>query len=220
MCQREGLSLQRGMNYAVGGRHSVILMSLRSNAPYRDQLEDDGSTLTYEGHDQPRRLGLSDDPKKLDQLEFTETKRLTPNGLFHRAAQDYKAGRRPPERVRVYEKIKDGIWSYNGVFHLIDSWQERDEFRSVFKFRLVTVEADDALSTPTTADIEHRRVIPTWVKLEVWKRDGGKCVRCGATNNLHFDHDLPFSKGGTSLSPGNVQLLCVRHNLGKRDQIV
>ena len=83
MCQREGLSLQRGMNYAVGGQHSVILMSLRSNAPYRDRLEDDGSTLTYEGHNQPRRLGLSDDPKKLDQLELTETKRLTPNGLFH-----------------------------------------------------------------------------------------------------------------------------------------
>jgi hypothetical protein len=38
------------------------------------------------------------------------------------------------------------------------------------------------------------------VKLAVWKRDKGSCVLCGSTKNLHFDHILPFSKGGTSLS--------------------
>jgi 5-methylcytosine-specific restriction endonuclease McrA len=65
-----------------------------------------------------------------------------------------------------------------------------------------------------------RRVIPTAVKLEVWKRDGGKCVACGATDELHFDHDLPYALGGTSLTAANVQLLCARHNLEKRDSIV
>ena len=57
------------------------------------------------------------------------------------------------------------------------------------------------------------------VKLEVWKRDAGKCVICGATNELHFDHVIPYSKGGTSLKADNVQLLCARHNLEKRDKI-
>jgi hypothetical protein len=33
MCQREGLSLQAGMNFGAGGNHSVILMSVGSNAP-------------------------------------------------------------------------------------------------------------------------------------------------------------------------------------------
>ena len=28
MCRREGVSLQRGMNYELGGNHSVILMSV------------------------------------------------------------------------------------------------------------------------------------------------------------------------------------------------
>jgi hypothetical protein len=28
MCRREGVSLQRGMNYGLGGNHSVILMSV------------------------------------------------------------------------------------------------------------------------------------------------------------------------------------------------
>jgi hypothetical protein len=29
MCQREGASLQQGMNFGLGGNHSVILMSVR-----------------------------------------------------------------------------------------------------------------------------------------------------------------------------------------------
>ena len=75
MCRREGLSLQAGMNFGVGGTHSVILMS-----------------------------------------------------------------------VRVYEKIKAGIWSDNGIFHLV-AWTERDERRVVYKFRLEAVEGEEDLST-------------------------------------------------------------------------
>jgi hypothetical protein len=47
MCRREGVSLQRGMNFGLGGNHSVILMSVRPNAPYRDRLEDGGTSLIY-----------------------------------------------------------------------------------------------------------------------------------------------------------------------------
>src|SRR5262245_46252662 len=65
-----------------------------------------------------------------------------------------------------------------------------------------------------------RRILPTAVKLEVWRRDGGKCVLCGAVDDLHFDHDLPFSLGGTSVTAANVQMLCARHNLAKHDSIV
>ena len=36
-----------------------------------------------------------------------------------------------------------------------------------------------------------RRLIPTAVKLEVWRRDSGKCAICGATDELHFDHVVP-----------------------------
>ena len=115
---------------------------------------------------------------------------LTQNGKFHRAAQEAKSGRRAPERVRVYEKIHTGIWAYNGVFHLIDSWRERDEYRSVFKFRLVAVEGDEDFDAPAVTNPMRRRIIPTAVKLAVWKRDGGKCVVCGAADELHFDHDF------------------------------
>ena len=218
MCRREGTSLQAGMNFGLGGNHSVILMSVRPNAPYRDRLEDGGTTLIYEGHDEPKGTNVPN-PKLIDQPEHYGSGTPTQNGRFHRAAQDTKAGIRPPERVRVYEKIRTGIWSYNGIFHLVDSWREQDKHRIVFKFKLEAVEGEEDLSVPPDVHPTRRRVIPTAVKLEVWKRDAGKCVICGATDELHFDHDLPWAKGGTSAVAGNVQLLCARHNLAKRDHI-
>lgn len=217
MCRREGTSLQQGMNFGLGGNHSVILMSVRRNAPYRDSLEDGGTTLIYEGHDEPRSSTCAN-PKLVDQPDRYPTGSLTQNGKFHHAAQEAKSERRQSERVRVYEKIRTGIWSYNGVFHLVDSWTEPDEHRTVFKFRLIAVEDDDSAVVPSV-NTPRRRIIPTAVKLAVWKRDGGKCVKCGAIDELHFDHDLPWAKGGTSLTEANVQLLCQRHNLEKSDDI-
>ena len=89
----------------------------------------------------------------------------------------------------------------------------------MFKFRLVAVEGEEDFAQPAQLDAQRRRLIPPAVKLEVWKRDGGKCAICGANDELHFDHIVPFSKGGTSLTASNVQLLCARHNLTKRDRI-
>ncbi len=208
------------MNFSLHGRHSVILMSLRPNAPYEDELEEGGTVLIYEGHDAPKSAEVPN-PKLVDQPEYTPSGNLSENGKFHAAAQDYKAGRREPEPVRVYEKLHRGIWSYNGLFELVDSYRRGDGRRQVFKFRLVAVQAchEEEKSIPYEA-MERRRVIPTAVKLEVWKRDKGRCVQCGATDELHFDHILPVAKGGTSLTAENVQLLCARHNLQKSDKIL
>lgn len=219
MCAREGTNLQAGMNFGLGGTHSVILLSLRPNAPYHDRIEDGGFTLIYEGHDHPKNR-MCANPKAVVQPEFFPSGRPTQNGRFYKAATETKDGKLPPERVRAYEKIKPGIWSYNGMFHLIDSWRERGDGRSVFKFRLEAVEGEEDLAMPTSASPVRRRIIPTSVKLAVWKRDAGRCVQCGATDELHFDHDLPWSKGGTSISIDNVQLLCMRHNLKKSAKII
>ena len=221
MCQKEGTSLQKGMNFRLKGKHSVILMSVRANAPYKDEVTEDGSVLIYEGHDQPRTKSILD-PKLLDQPETRINGSLTENGKFHKAAQEYKVGKKGPDIVQVYEKIKAGIWSDNGSFHLIDSWIENDGSRNVFKFKLIAVDClEDAAVAEDSQDgfIERSRIIPTSIKLEVWARDKGRCVTCGATDELHFDHIVPYSKGGTSLKAENIQLLCARHNLEKSAKI-
>src|SRR5271166_6251889 len=135
MCAPFGVNLQRGMNYRIRDGESLILMSQRSGAPYQDRVEQDGRIIIYEGHDLPRTKGIVD-PKIVDQPEFQPNGKRTQNGLFSEAARRFKDGVAPPERVRVFEKIRNGIWVYNGSFELIDSWREKTGSRRVFKFKL------------------------------------------------------------------------------------
>lgn len=217
MCHAENVNLQRGMNFRLGGSYSVILMSLRKNAPYADRIEENGTVLIYEGHDIPRTK-TAPDPKTVDQPMQNPSGSLTQNGLFYKAAKDFVNKQHDAELVKVYEKIRSGIWTYNGLFTLVDAWLEQSAARRVFKFRL---ELKESLhDTPREEkELDHSRVIPASVKLTVWKRDKGRCVICGNTENLHFDHIIPYSKGGSSLVAENIQLLCAKHNLQKHDKI-
>lgn len=222
MCSIENKMLQHGMHYKINGRHSVILMSTQKNSPYNDVIIDDGKTLIYEGHDIPARGGIN--AKGTDQQLNNPSGSLTSNGKFYYAALKYKEGKAPVELVKVYEKIKSGIWVYNGVYELIDAQavKSKSEKRVVYKFTLKlsssSINSKKVVKTHDV-DLEHNRFIPPNVKLAVWKRDKGMCTKCGSKDNLHFDHILPFSKGGTSLMEENIQLLCARHNLKKRDRI-
>ena len=220
MCGREGMSLQRGMNFRWPPLHSIVLSSHRPGATYEDRLEEDGTVLIYEGHDESKSQSCPN-PKLVDQPLESRTGRPTQNGLFNQAAQAFVRQESPAAEVRVYEKIKNGIWSYNGRFALVDSWTETGRGRRVFKFKLVAMsDADDHFEPVARVSTEQRRIIPTSVKLAVWKRDGGACVTCGARDNLHFDHILPYSRGGTSDTAENIQLLCMRHNLEKSAKII
>jgi hypothetical protein len=218
MCAPFGVNLQRGMNFRLRNQESLILMSVRPGAPYEDRVEQGGRVIVYEGHDIPRTWH-GGNPKKTDQPEFQPNGKPTQNGLFIAAAARYKSGEGPPERVRVFEKLRDGIWVYNGLFSLIDGWKETAGGRTVFKFELQITDEVDSHTTTSGDQPEHDRVIPTSVKLEVWKRDKGCCVKCGSKQNLHFDHIIPYSLGGSSKNPDNIQILCGKHNISKRDKI-
>lgn len=218
MCRREATSLQRGMNFNLGKCYSVILMSVRKNAPYRDRFEEEGTTLIYEGHDMPRSEAVPQ-PKLLDQPGESPSGVLTQNGKFFEAAHEYTSGSVPPHLVKVYEKIHQGVWAFNGIFHLVDAWTESDGNRQVYKFKLLATD-DEVSEGELKVPEDRRRIIPTPVKIQVWDRDKGRCVVCGAMDELHFDHIVPYSKGGSSLTAENVQLLCARHNLSKGAKIL
>jgi hypothetical protein len=220
MCNAENIqTLQRGMNFKMNPSYSVILMSQRVNAPYRDKVYEDGITIEYEGHDVPKR-SHDHNPKSEHQQEKLPSGRLTQNGLFARAVTKHKNDGAQPELIKVYEKVLPGVWSLKGYFDLIDYKIVHDGKRNVFRYIL---RLSDRVGTATlnaeSASHEHTRLIPSEVKKEVWKRDKGRCVICGESANLHFDHDLPFSKGGTSISAKNVRLLCMKHNLQKSANI-
>jgi len=85
----------------------------------------------------------------------------------------------------------------------------------------ILVEPDFVPSQETSEEADKDRpdrYIPPDVKLEVWRRDQGKCVQCGSKEKLEYDHIIPVAKGGSNTAR-NVQLLCEKCNREKSARI-
>lgn len=48
-----------------------------------------------------------------------------------------------------------------------------------------------------------------WVKMNVWRRDHGRCVLCGGQESVWFDYIVPPWEGG-SVTEQNIRLMCGR----------
>jgi HNH endonuclease len=117
--------------------------------------------------------------------------------------------------VRSFTSPNDGVFlelskgTGNGLYAVSDpvlAGAVIDTLVKISKRQLVVTKTDPS------------RHIPQDVKSAVWQRDGGKCVQCGATSYLEFDHIIPHNKGGANTIT-NVQLLCRNCNLKKSDRI-
>ena len=107
------------------------------------------------------------------------------------------------------------------VRHLTEEEQKLEVANSVlrhekrYKQLRRQLEAFDRLER---ADVARRERIPDAVRLFVWQRDQGKCVKCGTAEQLEYDHIIPISRGGSS-TERNVQLLCEACNREKSGNI-
>jgi len=65
-----------------------------------------------------------------------------------------------------------------------------------------------------------RHRIPEAVRIEVWRRDQGRCATpgCGSRENLEYDHIIPIDAGGSNTAR-NVELLCEVCNRRKSNKI-
>lgn len=67
-----------------------------------------------------------------------------------------------------------------------------------------------------------RALLTDSMRYDVMRRDGFKCVLCGATAadgaKLHVDHIYPVSRGGRTVM-SNLRTLCERCNMGKSNKI-
>ena len=82
----------------------------------------------------------------------------------------------------------------------------------------IAAEALKLLVADIQASVQGRLAIASEIRREVWRRDEGKCVKCGSRENLEYDHIIPLSKGGSNTAR-NIELLCEKHNREKRDFI-
>lgn len=116
-------------------------------------------------------------------------------------------------------------WAFNGeVYSTPELWLGADEVRALVLERENKTKAKVARAMAVRAEVDEleaggRQPIADDVKMFVWQRDGGRCVRCGSNQNLEFDHIIPVAMGGANTAR-NLQLLCVGCNRSKGASLV
>jgi len=96
-----------------------------------------------------------------------------------------------------------------------------DRNRGALLFYALLTEMVDRLNDPIDDSVfsPKRERIPDDVKVAIWRRDGGVCVRCGSRENLEYDHIIPASKGGSN-TLRNIELLCESCNRKKSNRVM
>ncbi len=136
----------------------------------------------------------------------------------------------PPSREQLAAqrdepvKINWHLWLYHDYWvEMADSDTYReDDVRLLVKRAVLREERELARARQEVETLERfgdlptasREVISDEVRMFVWQRDGGACVRCGGREKLEFDHIIPVADGGSS-TERNVQLLCEPCNRSK-----
>jgi hypothetical protein len=201
---REGVNLQKGMNYRdTGGLLSVFLV-LSHDGVFTDKWDADSEVYTYQGHDSTTVDGGNSlrrtQGKSADQIAMYSDGRVTDNGKFYKAAHAFKDSvRLEPLQIQIYEKLDPGVWFDKGIFNLVDAKQITESGRKVFKFYLNP--ASNRAGSAESEEDYAERMLDATVKEATWLRARGRCAVCDTQTGLHF----------SSNKKDDIQLLCENH---------
>ncbi len=119
---------------------------------------------------------------------------------------------------------EDQTWAYRGFTVLVKGAEALTAQQIQLEVKHAVMRHDkrfdrlrreiEAFENLDRADVARRERIPDAVRLFVWQRDQGKCVKCGSSDKLEFDHVIPIAKGGSN-TERNIQLLCESCNRSK-----
>ena len=113
----------------------------------------------------------------------------------------------------VYYSGSASFWLYKATVFIDFEKRKNGEVKTIAD-RLLAPPMRQPKPRPTTRMPKRRESIPNQLKIDVWQRDSGRCVECGAKENLEFDHMIPLKLGGANTFR-NLQLLCSACNKSK-----
>src|SRR3989338_8899112 len=100
------------------------------------------------------------------------------------------------------------FWAYKDYVVMVesDAPEEEEKEALLVKHFVLRRERDyerirrevEALENLEKIDRLPREPISESVRLLVWQRDGGQCVKCGSRERLEFDHIIPLAAGGSN----------------------
>jgi hypothetical protein len=149
-----------------------------------------------------------------------------PSAVAHHLALDasYRPDSPEPTQPLGQESRMNSYWAYRGTGVKATGGSELSLEEIQLKIKHAVLRHDkafermrreiEALENVEKVDIAQRERIPDSVRLFVWQRDQGKCVKCGSAEKLEFDHIIPVIKGGSN-TERNIQLLCEQCNRTK-----
>ncbi len=151
---------------------------------------------------------------------------LEAKSRLNRAAYDSMLARQLVEPVTV---LFDGQrrrcwWIFRNDFYWEDDAYDATEVKALILQRLNQRDrrlkhAVALMEQTESLEAAGRAPLPDDVKVFVWQRDGGCCVRCGSKERLEFDHVIPVAMGGANTAR-NLQLLCESCNRAKGASLV
>ncbi len=178
LIEREGVDLQKGMNFRDGGDLISVFLVLQHDGVFKDAWDERMSFYSFRGHDSTTGAG-----REHDQIAMYESGRLSDNGKFLKAARAFSEGARTmPLQVQVYEKVSAGVWFDKGIFNLVDARQEKEDSRNVFTFLLRPANLARVEGNARHAE----RMMSATEKAEIWERAHGRCEGCGTQTGLRF----------------------------------
>ena len=129
-----------------------------------------------------------------------------------------------PTLVMIDESSNKRWWMYKNEFYWEDENYSKKEvnaliFEREHKKKKKINKAISLMSQEKIPNKNKREIVPEDVRLYVWNRDGGRCVKCGSQKKIEYDHIIPVSKGGSNTAR-NIQILCEECNRSKGDSLV
>ena len=120
--------------------------------------------------------------------------------------------------VRLRTEARRTLWWFRDRFYWDDDGHSAEDVKALALQRARREErrlkTARALMQGEASPSPARAPMPAAVAPGVFARDGQRCVECGSSEDLQFDHIIPVALGGAT-SVENLQILCADCNRTK-----
>lgn len=211
---------------AIVNLDSDILPTINSSEDHRKKMLNE-YTLMFEDEYGHSYWDTFLEIFRWDFYFYSEERRYSYNEIYKTYLDCLDRANKEPckiHKIQERDLLGNYEWTFQGYIYEVNGFYTDDQIKLLIlqdfdqELRYFERLKTKFVETTTKSSFERQR-IPESVRIEVWRRDEGKCARCGSREKLEYDHIVPISKGGSNTAR-NIELLCEKHNRSKSNNVV